>query len=1301
MTNPDAHTYESKDLLYEGRRSLVFRGRRADGEHVLIKQLRGLYPEPADVAWSRREYDILQSVAGPGVLAALDHSVQDGRVWLVLEHFDGARLADLFATQRPPVTEAIDIALAIVRALARLHEHGTLHKNLSPESVLWHRETGEARLTELGSASSVPREVVPPLGGAPTDADLRYIAPEQTGRMNRPVDQRSDYYALGCVLYWLLVGEPPFLGDDAFELVHAHIAREPAAPSVRVPGVPEALSRLVLALLSKRAEDRYQSPEGIVGDLGACRLLAEGGTDVGFMPRRRDVERSFRIADRLYGRGAELGLLRAACDRVAAGSRELLLVTGHPGIGKTALVRELLEPATRNHANFVVGKFDQVNRDAPYRSLGQAFRQLLLHVLAGSHDDVSEWRERLQAAVGDGGRALTELIGELELVIGPQPPLEHVSPEDARRRLDLVFRRFVRALASKEHPLVLFMDDLQWADSASLRLVEALVLDAEVTHLLVVGAYRDTEVGPADAVSRMIATVREEGMRVELLHLGPLAGADVQALVADTVHSDADAVAALARMCAVKTGGNPFYLRRFLGDLYAGGLLRFEAGGWRWDADAIERQSVTENVVEFMSRQLRALPGETLRALQLAACIGTTFGLHTLAALLARPHRDVQRDLGPALTGDLVHPLDDRYWVGGEGISVPDFQFAFAHDRVQQAAYEGLTEDQQRATHLAIGRSLLDELNDRQRARRLFDILGHLNQGVALITDREERQRIAELNLDAGRRAIASAAYATAHRCLQVGVGLLDPGMWATAYATTLDLHVAAAQAAYLATDEAEMDRLVAEVTTHARTQLDRLRAQGILVYGLIARNDLLAAVHKALDLLDELGFALPREPQESDIVAGLGPLMQRLQAMPPDVIAKLPELDDPRVDAARKLMTGVASAAYLTVPALLPLLAFQIVHSTLDDGISRDSAYGFALLALVQAAVKLVDVAYANGKLAMTLLSRWDERAIRVRPTHVFNNMVRFWVDPIRDTLPDLLRNYADGIDTGDIEYALWTAHCYCYHLYYADTSLDRTDAEMAGMMQAMRRYKQLAPLAVTVPFAQLVDNLRIVSAEPARLAGRHVDEEAAMRVHLDSNYRGAVFVLSTCMVIARVFFREYDAAATIARRYAEFRDGAAATMHVASLEFYESIAQLAGPEPDLVRAEASRDALAHWASFNPVNFEHWRIMVDAEIARVRGDVAAALDGFDAAIAHAARYGLLGDEALFNERAALFHLQRGSRRVARTYLLEARQTYRGEPLRRSRTSSCCTPISSSERSLPTPSRQRPRPGPPISTSRR
>ena len=1250
--------YRTLELLYEAPRFLMFRGERADGRPVIIKQLRGLYPEASDVAWSRREHDILQLVKGPGVLGPVDHAVEDGRVWLVLEAFEGARLSDRFGRGRAEVVEAIDIAAAVVRALARLHGAGVIHKNLSPETVLLGESAGDVRLIDFSIASTVARDIAGAGAEHAGEADPRYVAPEQTGRVNRPVDHRTDFYALGGLLYWLITGRPPFTMTDRLDLLHAQIARQPEAPGALAKGVPHALSSLVLTLLAKRAEDRYQSPEGILGDLERCRRLAKGADDPSFAPRSTDVHRAFHIADRLYGRAQQLEQLRAACRRAVAGATQLLLVSGPPGIGKTALVQEILEPATLANANLIEGKFDQVNRGVPYASIVQALGQLVADILARSPEQVARWRARLLAALGANGRALTALLAELERLIGPQPALDEVPPEEAKNRLELVFSRFVRALADAEHPLILFLDDLQWADLPSLRLLETLMLDPDSTHVLFIGAYRDTEVGAADPLARAIDAIGAAGADPGRIALAPLVEADVVELLADTLRSTPEQVATLAHVATAKTGGNPFYLRRFLAELHADGLVSFGASGWRWSTEEIEQRSATENVVAFMSRQLSRLPAETQRALSSAACIGPTFDLHTLAALLSSSHHATQRALAPAVTRELLHPVDRQYWVGDESSVAPNFRFAFAHDRVQQAAYEDLPPEARRATHLAIGRTLLASASERRLDRDVFDIVGHLNQAASLIQERSEIERLASLNLTAGRRALASAAYAPAHGYLQAGVRVLPDDAWQSAYDTTLSLHLAGAQAAYLVGDDGEMTRLVSAVLEHGRTQLDRLGSQGTLVYGLIARGELLAAVNKALDVLEQLGFSFPRTPGDQDIGEGLAALLGRLEKLDPAVILSLPDTTDPRIDAARKLMTGVASAAYLTVPKLLPLLAFAIVESTLDDGVTRDSPYGFALLGLVLSAARMPALADKEGRLAMKLLDRWDERAIRVRPTHVVNNMVRPWVEPLARTLPDLLRNHADGMDTGDMEYAFWSAHGYVYHLYYTGVNLDRVAAETAGLTRSMAHHKQRPQVTVTVHFQQLVANLRGEAVDPTRLVGRYLDEDEDFRAQRAANYRGALSTLATCVTIVRVMFRKYDEAALVARTNAQYRDGAVATMHVASIEFFDALAHLACAEIDVPRAEACRALLHHWEAFNPANMAHWRMTIDAELARVKGDVGAAIELFDQAIDHAGRHGLLGDEALINERAALFHLGRGSVRIARTYLLEARLAY-------------------------------------------
>ena len=1229
---------------------------------MVIKQPQGLYPDPDVVAAFRREHDILELAAGPRVIRALDHTTHDGRVWLVLEDFGGRSLTELFQRKRPGITHAIEIARRVVEALADVHRLDIVHKNISPASIWMNPETGELKLIDFSIASTVAREV--PRRNDPSLAgNLLYMAPEQTGRMNRVVDYRADFYGVGAVLYELLTGKPPFASGDPLDLVHAHIARQPSPPQSVREEIPTELSDLVLTLLAKRAENRYQSAEGLLHDLGECARIVAGETPETYAPRTRDLEHRFRIPEVLYGRDAEVAALTAATERIASGTIEMLLVAGRPGIGKTTLVQEIRLPAASLNANVISGKFDQVHRGLPYASLIQAFRQFIRHVLAGSAEDVERWGQRIGEAVGSSGRALTNLIGELELVIGPQPELSDVPPTEAENRLRVVFQRFVRALAAPEHPLVLFVDDLQWADLPSMRLLEALAVDPDAQHILLIGAYRDNEVTPSGPLLRTLDTVRSEGARVGTITLGPLTQANVVSLIVDTLQCSAREARPLAKAIVRKTYGNPFYLARFLEGLYTDGLLRVdgEGGAWTWDLPEIERLSVTENVVDFMSKQLRRLAPDAQRVLQLGACAGVSFGLHTVAALTGTSRRQAQTDLQVALQRNLIHPLDATYWIGDDDADIPDFRYAFAHDRVQQAAHEALAPADRSAAHLAIGRLMRERLSEAQQLRRLFEMVEHFSLGAEGIDDAAERDDIADLCLHAGRKALDSAAYDAAHRYLSQGVTLADKASWERRYSETLELYVAAAEAAYLAGEDQAMAAWVDAVGAHARDRLDRMRAEEIVVYGLIRRNELVAAVEKALVLLEELGVDLPRAPSQEDLQAKVGEVLQRLAEYDVAAIGALEDLDDPVVDAARKLLTGVASAAYLTVPTLFPMIAIELVQSTLSHGVSRESPYGFALVALVLSSVKMVPLADANAQIAQKMLERWDDRALRVRPTHVIQSMVRPWTGPLEDTLPPLLQNYADGVDTGDLEYSFWSAHQYCYHLFYAAMPLGRGDSEIQGMMRAMAHHKQLPQLAVTLPFAQLVANLRGRAADPSRLVSPGFDEERVLATHMASDFRGAVFVINTCMLIARVYFRDWEGANQVYQGTQDYADSAPGTVHVASTVYFGAIARLSQTHPDattIANVEASRDELAQWAEFNPHHYKPWLCLVNAELARVKGDLGSAMQSYDQAIAAARSSGLLGDEAFANERAGLFHLERGSRTSGRAYLLEARYAY-------------------------------------------
>ncbi len=1256
--------FTTPEPISQNEHTARFRARRlSDDSPVVIEQLRTLYPSAETLAQFRSAYELSRAAKGDGVLEPLEFMHDEGRVVIVFRDRGGLPLPLLYGTGRADLANALTAALGIARALATVHDAGVIHKDLRPEHILYDPETGVVQLTGFGEATMAPRQRIEP-GTMDQRAGEVYLAPEQTGRLNRALDHRADLYSLGAILYELLTDLLPFATGDRLDLTHARIAIQPPSPSQIDTRVPTAVSNIVDLLLSKRPENRYQSAQGLAHDLELCLQQLKEADDIQpFSLRQHDIGNQLHIPEVLYGRAAELEVLERAVETATAGANELLLISGLPGIGKTSLVLDVHKQLSARRANFISGKFDQYNRGVPYASVIQAFRQFIATVLAGNQEDFKRWKRRISQAVGVNGRALTDVISELEHIIGPQPVLDVVPAPEAENRFRRVFAKFVRALARSESPLVLFLDDLQWADLPSLRLLESLATDPDLTYILMIGAYRSNELSSAHPLTRSMEVVRENGATPIMLDVGPLAAADVRDFLADALRCEPSALGRLTRLCLGKTYGNPFYLGRYIEGLHRDALLRFDTdrGAWTWDNALVEQTAMTENVVDYMNAQLRTLQPDTQRALNHGAIIGNVFGLHLLASLAGKTRRQLQSDLQPALVRNLIRVKQSGYWfTDASEDAIPDFTYVFAHDRIQQSA-SALGTSNEAEIHLAIGRHLLSQLPDEERAEQLFSLVEHLNRGAQLLSNQAERDEVSDLNLQAGRRALASAAYAPSHRYLTHGTQLADDDSWSRRYDSTLELYIAAAEAAYLAGDDDAMAAHIATVEANATAELDGLRARAIAVYALTARDELVPAVKTAVQILTDQGTPLKLTPEPSEIEAAIGATLALIGDRPDADLIALPSLDDPLEELKRELMVGISAPAYLAAPALLPMLAVELVQSTIRLGVSRQSPYGFALMGLVLSAGGFVDMGYRYGEIGMAMLNRWDERALRTRCSHIVYGFLQFWKVPLRDTLPGALQNYETGVDTGDLEFGLWSSHSYCSAAFYAGLPLQSLETEISTFCDLMTRHKMIPHVGVNAPYIHAIRCLRGAYDDPMKLVGPDYDEVERMEAFVAVNYRGAAFVLACCRLLVRTIFRDYAGAVDVAATANVYADGAVATFHHPVSAFHEAIALLAQRTVDddaIERARANRERLATWAEGCADNFDHMRDLVDAELARVAGNWAAALDHYDNAIARAKANNFPHHMALANERAGMFHLSRGSRTVARAYLLECRYNY-------------------------------------------
>src|SRR5712672_2469965 len=783
---------------------------------------------------------------------ALTH--YNDRLTLVLEDPGGTPL-DRLLGHPLEVSHFLRIAIPLAGALRHVHERGLIHKDIKPANILVDTASGGVWLTGFGIASRLPRERQIPAPPAVIAGTLAYMAPEQTGRMNRSVDSRSDLYALGVTFYEMLTGQLPFTAADPMEWVHCHIARQPMPPNERVGGVPATLSAIVMKLLAKTAEARYQTAAGVEADLRRCLAEWEAtGRIETFALGAHDASDRLLIPEKLYGREREIGALIAVFNRVVDhGTTELVLVSGYSGIGKSSVVHELHKALVPPRGLFASGKFDQYKRDIPYATLGQAFQSLVRSLLTQSEEELGRWRVSLNEALGPNGQLMVNLVPELELVIGKQPPVADLPSQDAKNRFQMVFRRFLAVFARNEHPLALFLDDLQWLDAATLDLLEHLVAHPEVRHLLLVGAYRDNEISPSHPLVRTLEAIRKAGAGVQEIVLAPLAREDLGRLIADTLSCEPDRAAPLARLVHEKTGGNPFFAIQFISALAEEGLLRFDhdAARWRWELDRLHAKGYTDNVVDLMVGKLTRLPVETQAALQQLACLGNVAEITMLSTVLGKSNEEVRSDLWGAGRLELVERLDGSY--------------KFVHDRVQEAAYSLIPERLRAEAHLRIGRLLAAHTPAEKREEAIFEIVNQLNRGAALITSRDEREELAEFNLLAGQRAKATTAYASALTYLTAGAALLPEDTWQRRHELTFALELHLAECEFLTGALAEAEQRLNVLSTRAANTVERVTVVCLCVdlYTTVGQNARAIAV--GLDCLRHLGIHWSPHPTEEE----------------------------------------------------------------------------------------------------------------------------------------------------------------------------------------------------------------------------------------------------------------------------------------------------------------------------------------------------------------------------------------------------------------------------------------------------
>ena len=1279
LTTVSIPGYKVSEQLYNGSRTMVYRGyRETDQKPVVIKLLKNPYPSFSELLSFRNQYTIAKNLNSPLIIQTYSLELYQNSYALVMEDFGGISLKDYFTSvERGYITsvqEFLEIAIALCNTLDILYRLHIIHKDIKPANILINPETKQVKLIDFSIASLLPRETQTLISPNVLEGTLAYISPEQTGRMNRGIDYRTDFYSLGVTFYELLAGELPFQSNDPMELVHSHIAKLPQLLGNREE-IPQVLCDLVMKLMAKNAEDRYQSALGLKFDLEKClHQLKEIGRIENFEIAQRDVCDRFTIPDKLYGREAEIATLLEAFERVSKNTTEMILLAGFSGIGKTVVVNEVHKPIVRQRGYFIKGKYDQLQRNIPFSAFVQAFRNLMEQLLTESTFQIQQWKIKILEALGDNGQVIIEVIPELERILGKQTPVIELSGTASHNRFNLLFKKFTQVFTSVEHPLVILLDDLQWADLASLKLMQLLMADTK--YFLLIGAYRDNQVNPVHPLMLTLSEMQKTTVIINTITLAPLSQQDVNQLIAATLRCSENLALPISQMVYQKTHGNPFFCTQLLKSLYQDGLIKFNftKGCWQCDITQINQQIVTNDVVEFMVLQLQKLSQPTQDVLKLAACIGNQFDLKTLAVVSQQSQVETAANLWNALQEGLILPTNEVYKfyldeleqaIAEESSEIVTYKFL--HDRVQEAAYSLIPEEQKKATHLQIGKLLLQNTDEIQKEERIFEIVNQLNVALILIVDPIERKQLIKLNLNAGRKAKYSTAYTLAVEYLTIGLELLPDESWDSQYELTLVLYQSITEVLCLSGDFERMESYATVVLQQAKTLLEQIPIYNVKIQAYMAQAQHKNALQIALTILQSIGVELPQQVNQTDIEYELEQTKRLLADKPTTNLLKLPKMTDGNILAAMQILSSIMSAAYQAAPALFRVIVFKQVQLSILYGNTPESTYAYASYGLILCGVLgEIDTGYEFGEMALLLLDRLNAFKLKSKTLFAVNCFIRHWKSPVKETLNPLLQAYTSGLETGDIEYAVMSAYVFGRYAYLSGHELHDLAQAMGNYGTIMHQFKQTTYLNFNSIYYQSVLNLLGMSDNPCFLSGEIYDEVTMLPLHQAANQTSIICQLHFCKLLLCYLFGNYQEALENAYVVDKYLTSVTGLVLIPTFYFYDSLTNLAlykdcsviEQKLILERITETSQKLKKSAESAPQNYAHKYNLVKAESFRISGQKTEAIELYDRAITLAKENGYIQEEALSNELAAKFYLDWGKEKVAQAYMQEAYYCY-------------------------------------------
>ncbi|MEG3975763.1 ATP-binding sensor histidine kinase [Microcoleus sp. herbarium8] len=1328
--------YRIDGEIYTNDRTVIYRGMQLEQQKpVILKTLAQPYPTPAQIAQLLHEAEILKNLNLPGTVKLYQLEKYNHVPVLILEDFGGISLKKFLTNNQLELQQFLQIGIKLAETLGQLHEHHIIHKDLKPSNIIVKIETGDVKIADFAIASLLPGENPALHHPNLLEGTLAYMSPEQTGRMNRAIDYRTDFYSLGITFYEMLCGEVPFSAIDPMELVHCHIAKKPLAPcenqkqniqgiinQAQTDEIPQVVSDIVMKLLAKTAEDRYQSAFGLGCDLEKCLFQLETTGEISHITLgEHDRSNNLQISQKLYGREAEVNLLLDTFDRMRQGNTEIVLISGSAGMGKSCLVYEIHKPILRENGYFIDSKFEKFKRDIPYAFLIQAFQDLLRQILTETSAKLEVWRQKILNALGGNCQVIIEVIPEVQMIVGPQPPVPDLGLHESQNRFNLVFQKFIRVFAQKAHPLVIFLDDLQWVDSASLKLIQLLATNLENQYLLIIGAYKKQELNTNHPVMLTVEAIKKAGGNFSEISLSHLDITSVNQFLADSLNCSSEKSLDLAELLFQKTGGNPFFLTQLLKYIYSKKLLQYKftpsdtsvdivepniyesnpqkaypalrkceiAGEWQWDIEQIQEIGITDNVVELMIDHIQKLSETTQELLKLAACVGNKFDLGIISKICGKSLVSAAADLWEALHSGLIVPVNNAYKIPlalaattevtdqisrdfTDELSLPiadaaSATYKFLHERVQQAAYALISKPQKQENHLKIGRFLLQNAPPEQLENYVFDIVNQLNAARQIISSELEKFQLCKLNLIAGRKAKASAAYELAVKYLTAGIELLPQESWQTDYDLTLALYESAAEAAYLNTEFEQMEKWAEIVLQHAKNELDKIKIFEIRITACTMQTKLQEAVQIGREALRMLGLNLPESPVPLHIQQAMAQTAAYLGDKKIEDLINLPVMTNPRKLGTMRVLSSMFAATFIVEPVLLPLIVCQQVNLSINYGNSVFSAFGYANYgAILQKIIRDIESGDSFGQLALNLIDRLNALEFKSKIINLVAFVLMHGNHHVKDTLPLLEEAYQSALENGDLESIGYAAVNICQSLYFIGQELMPLEQKMANYNHLLFQLKQETVLTWNQIYQKTVWQL-MDDADTSNLLLRETySEENLLRQLLKANDRVGLQHFYLQKLILAYLFGDIELALENAAQAELYLDGVAGFINVPEYHFYDSLARLAAypqatneeQEEHLFYASSNLRKLQIKSLSAPMNLQHKCDLIEAEIAQTLGDIVRAMEYYDRAIAGAQKNGYIQIQAIAAELAGAFYLSIGRERIAKTYLIEARYCY-------------------------------------------